>query len=737
MTMRAARWTAIWMGLAIGVLPAAPEWQEPRADLRLRVHSTSQWTHPVRVDLPERLSGEVRGVRAMLPGGREVPASPVLLGDRIVAVEVAVPRLGSADRTVPEGEVLAPVEVYLLKEAAAGSGTPIAQRQPAMLHRAVRSTRQLTTRPFTAAEALRLLGDAPASRRARAAEGPRARTYFYWTWDAAAVGKVPDPAKAGDPGESRVATMHWATALRLEGSQAVAFGANQDHVAWFLYLDGKPVADWRTSVREESGGRFGPVVELDAGLHLFECIVVQQEGEPLPEILWRSRGGKEAAAVPAELQHTIRVPETVLVERRDGPSGGFAFARFEQRLRARTEDAFLDLALAPVQTDGKPLPAAAFVVGGAKRPEAWVRAPFLPPVRVPFGDGELEFPARPGWVAPTTFEVDVRLAEGPAILSAGQAYPAEVRLELLDHLEESAAARLTLHWQQLGPAGKTLRSGSLPLAADRLGAATRFDLPLLDDTHTVELRTCLDGLEVARRRSFRILRPQDDLAGLHASGRSLFLDRERAVLVCAPLAQLATPPRSGRKGAPHLLVLDDFWATVSGPEANFRPEAALGGETDYAVFRLALARGRALGSAGELRKFELLPTLLERQPDEVLLALGRNDLEAGADPRELCRHLLFMAQAAQARGIRPSLLALPSLPGIAPEATREAALLVKELGMRLGVPVVDAFSAERLGHFDGPFSAYFATADGAVTLTTPNDAGRRLLADLVRQVLCP
>ena len=72
-----------------------------------------------------------------------------------------------------------------------------------------------------------------------------------------------------------------------------------------------------------------------------------------------------------------------------------------------------------------------------------------------------------------------------------------------------------------------------------------------------------------------------------------------------------------------------------------------------------------------------------------------------------------------------------------PEATREAALLVKELGMRLGVPVVDAFSAERLDHFDGPFSAYFATADGAVTLTTPNDAGRRLLADLVRQVLCP
>lgn len=734
MSRRAVQWTAILTILALGALGAAPPWQVPEANRRLRLHSSSQWTHMVRVDLPAEWREEIDGVQAMLSGGRNLPAALVRLGGQAVAVELAVPRLGATDRAETEGESLAPVEVYLLTEPVAGDA-PIAQRMPALFHRAVRPSRQLTTRPFTAEEAIRLLGDAPAPRRGRAAAATRARTYFYWTWEAPGIGQVAEPEKNATPGENRVAKMHWATALRLETKQAVAFGADQDHVAWFLYLDGKPVADWRTSVPEEKGGRFGPVVELEPGHHLLECIVVQQHGEPLPKILWRQRGSKDASPLPPELQTSVRLPELVLAEQRDGSRGGFALARIEQRLRARTEDQFLDLALAPVQSGGEDLPAPAFLVGGKKVAEAWVRTPFLPPVRVPFGDDELEFPTRQGWVAPTTFEVDVRLEEGPAVLSADQAFPAEVCLELLDHLEEHAAARLRLDWHLLGPDGQSLRSGSLPLDSERLGVATPFAIPLDANARTVEIRTRIDGLDVARRRGFRILRPADSLANLHALGRSLFLGTERAVLVCDPLAPLPAPPPSARRGKPHLVVLDDFWATVSGPEASLRPETLLAGNSAYAVFRLPLGRDR--GAAAELRKFALLPPLLDRGAEAALLALGREDLQAGADPRELSRHLLFMAQAAQAHGIRPSLMALPSLPGVPAEHSREAALLVKELGMRLGIPVVDAFSAERLGHFDGPFATYFATADGGVTLTTPNDAGRRLLADLVRQVLSP
>jgi len=197
-------------------------------------------------------------------------------------------------------------------------------------------------------------------------------------------------------------------------------------------------------------------------------------------------------------------------------------------------------------------------------------------------------------------------------------------------------------------------------------------------------------------------------------------------------------PPTGRKGTPHLVILDDFWATVSGPEADVRPETVLGEQLPYAVSRLAVPRGRAAGAAGDLRKFGLLPALAERRADATLFALGWEDLQVGASARDLCRHLLFLVQAAHAHGTRPYLMALPSLPDAAPATTREAALLVKGLGFQLGVPVVDAFSAERRGTFDsGLFSQYFTAAQGAVTLSTPNNAGRQRLCELVRQVLRP
>lgn len=739
MTMRAAKRAAILVLLMAGALWAAPAWQVPEADLRLRVLSSLSRAHQVRVDLPESLRDEVRGVRVMLPGQREVPADLVFLGGRPVAVELAVPRLPASSSAASAGESAAPLEVYLLKAPApAGTATALAQRAPAVMHRAVRPTQQLTTRPFTAAEAIRLLGDAPTHSARASTLRPRSRTYFYWAYDAPKLGQVPDPARTGDPGENRVGVLHWATDLRIEGTRAVAFGANQEHVAWFLYVDGKPVADWRTSQTEASGARLGAVVELAAGFHLLECVVVQQNGEPLPDVLWRDRGSKSPEPIPAELQNTVRLPNTVLVERKDGPTGGFSLKDVGQRLRARTEDQFFELQLEAVKNGDQDLPAASLLVNGAAVQDAWVRAPVVPPIRVPFGDGSLEFPARNTWLAPSSFEVDVRLTEGPAVLSADQPYPATVRLERLDELSAEVAQQLRIQWVLLDGNGATLRTGEVPCRAERVGAETTFDLPLVAGTHTAELRVTLAGLEVARRRCFRVLRPEDSLVGLQAIGRSLFLNRERAVLVCAPLAALPALPPSGRGGTPHLVILDDFWATVCGPEAMLRPEAILGQQGQFAVFRLAAERDQADGAAGELRKFDLLPPLLDQRADVTLLALGWEDLQAGASARELCRHLLFMAQAAQAHGVRPCLLALPTLPNTSPQATREAALLVKELGVRLNVPVVDAFSAERLGHFAGqPFSQYFAAAQGTVTLTTPNDIGRQRLADLVRQVLCP
>jgi hypothetical protein len=735
---QAAKWAAVLLLLATGIFAAAPAWQVPEADLRFRLLSSSHWTHLIRVDLPPSLRAETKGVRAMLSKKRELPAQLVYLGKTPVAIELAVPRLQSSDTKDTATDAAAPVEIYLLKKEAKPEAESKLQRTPAQLCRSVRSTRSLTTRPFTAVEAMRLIGAAPASRHGRSSSAKRPRTYFYWIWDIAGVGHVFNRTKWTDPGEKRIGTLHWVSDLRSETKQTVAFGADQPHVAWFVYVDGKPVADWRTGKPETSGVTMGPVVELSPGFHQLEYIVVQQHGETIPRLLWREQGKKETVAVPADAQYSVRLPQTLIVEGKNGRAGGFRFDRVEQRMRERTDRQFLDISLDHLKVNDKSLPQATIAGAPDGGRQIWLPAETVPPIRVPFGDQTLEFPARHAWLAPTTFDVETRLMEGPVVLSADQPYPATMCLDTLDNLPEETAKRLHVQWDLQGMDGKSLRSGEAPCRADREGARTSFEIPVVAEARRVVLKTVLDGLEVAPRQSLRLLRPTDSPIGLRVAGRSLFLGHERAVLVCAPLGPLAAIPPSTRKGAPHLVILDDFWATSSGPDATVRPETVLAKALPYAVFRLSPAVDQAVGAAAPLRKFGLLPSLLEQRADAALFALGWQDLQAGTSGEDLCRHLLFLVQAAHAHGIRPSLMALPTLPNTQVSAVREAALLVKELALRLKIPVVDAFSAERLGDFEGgPFSRYYAAAQGAVTLTTPNDTGRQRLCDLVRQVFAP
>ena len=733
MTLRAAKWAAVLLVALAGGLVGAPAWQIPAAETRLRVLSAHQLAHLVRVDLPEGLREKTADVRAMLPGKRVLGARLVRIGETPVAVEVSVPRLLPADTKDTETDSAAPIEIYLLAEALADpAAQDIPQRATCLMHY---SARALTTRPFTPDEGIRLLAAPPTTRRGRAAG--RFRTYFYWTWETPGVGQVSRPDKQASPGENKTATIHWATDLRLDAPRAVAFGADQPNVAWFLYVDGRPVADWRTSQPTDRPLRMGPVVELAAGFHLLEYVVVQTSGETIPRVFWRDRGGKEPAPIPPDLQHTVRLPGTVLVEGREGPAAGFVLARLEQRQRTHTAEQFLDLSLAAPKVAGKELPGTRWE-GHQDAADVFVPAPALPALRLAFGDVVLRFPPRHAFEPPTTFALAARVLEAPPVLSAGQPFAAAGVLDALADVSPELAARLTLRWRQHDAVGGVLRSGETPCNAERVGAETPFSIPLDGNARRLEFTLALDGLEVAPTRRLRVLRPADSMAGLRAVGRSLFVGRERALLVCDPLRPLPPLAPAARRGAPHLVILDDFWAALSGPEATLRPETVLGEKLPRAVFRLAVPQGLANGAAEDLRKFDLLPALLERRPDATLLALGWDDLRGGGSALELGRHLLFLAQAAHARGARPLLLALPSLPGVAPDAVRESALLVKELGLRLEIPVVDAFSAERLGRFDGgPFSRYFAAAGGAVTLPTPNDAGRQRLCDLVMQVLSP
>jgi len=76
------------------------------------------------------------------------------------------------------------------------------------------------------------------------------------------------------------------------------------------------------------------------------------------------------------------------------------------------------------------------------------------------------------------------------------------------------------------------------------------------------------------------------------------------------------------------------------------------------------------------------------------------------------------------------------MPGVARDTSRLTALLVKELGYKLQVPVVDGYSQELLDFGGGQgFTGFFSTPDGQATLSSPNNRGRVWLCRLLEKTI--
>ena len=125
-----------------------------------------------------------------------------------------------------------------------------------------------------------------------------------------------------------------------------------------------------------------------------------------------------------------------------------------------------------------------------------------------------------------------------------------------------------------------------------------------------------------------------------------------------------------------------------------------------------------------LAAISALPQLIASRPDFALLSVGAAPLRAGQTPAEWCQTLLFLAQACQAAGIDPILVALPELPGLPSGIGRNAALLTKELGLSLGVAVADLYSHQRLNQVDS--ATWYQHA--GIDLPTPQDTARQWLS---------
>ncbi|MBN2449867.1 MAG: hypothetical protein JXR77_05730 [Lentisphaeria bacterium] len=725
-------WVALVSGggwVSPGWAAEAAAWVHEDAAVRIRAALGGRSASQYRLDLPKPVAGTCRGVAVYVEGDK-VAASPIATTGPMDAVWFAVGKHHLERRRRESKTEDLPVDIYLFAEEKVPVPLPAEYRRPA---RFVRATRSLVTRPFTAPEATRMM------------HGLSSDEGGLYRFDMTGIATTFDREQWQEPPERRSALMVWSAGVRLDSRVSARFGGSHDGVAWFVFVDGRPTADWCTAERAEGGGFWGPGTEVDAGLHQVDFFVVQRPGEPIPECLWHVEG-QPAARLLGDLP--LEHPEALRIEL--GRGGAVAELAYREVVRYLFEDVGTEaVTLQCRRVDGSAFAADALpsfsgaeVRGTAAAGDLLLATARLPGavVRVEGGGegaGTLRFPPRPLWLNARRVHGSLRLGAGPAVIAASGPLRMSLELSLAGDVEPALVGRLGVVGVLLDRSGKEV--GSVPIASGRLG---RMEAAVPVDASPARIRfdVSAEGIPLVRSAYLTVLRPGNDLDGLTAAGESLFLGGERVVLACRPLEPLpSVGGMAGAEGLPlRIGILDDFLTTQDAPGAMLLPEQTLGRDWPVppAVFRESVVSAGEGGVRADVDLFRAFARLLELRPDVVVLAAGAADARRGRRPEEVCQRLLFLAQASAAAGADPVLVALPGLPAVPVPFSKRNALLCKELAWHLRTAVVDAHSRDLLDHGrSDSFLDQFATPGRRLPLSVPNDQGRRWLYALLDETV--
>jgi hypothetical protein len=725
-----ARNTAVWVLLLAALATplrtggAPPGWRCEDASVRVFVSTEHKREHVLQVPLPVGLGpNTLRGAAAFDSEGTPLPCSLFEIADgRPRRLEVQLDRRQAYRAHVSRADLVTgflPLVVYLLPERESPLPIPDSERLTVGFSRTVE---ELTTRPFSTAEFMAFSTARPM----------RYRAYSeVEAWVPAAAGSV-----WAQPPEEKVARLHWFGELFCVEGESLRIGADQDHVAWFVLFDGAPVAGWQEGEANAGGGRLSAALTPDAGLHRIDLFAIQVPGEPLPQLLLSLNGSEPAPPPRQRLASPHCAPALTVQDRGQAPLGYLRTdpVRYWDAQTGHTWTACTVAALpdGTGEDDGPRL--------RLDRRPAWhqgfarvtLAGNAVPGLTVSRGRSELGIQGRCLWpdeivrLAPR-----VVLEPVPAFALQGSVLTLYPRIEglpqpLVEGLQRDAGFELvtTVEGQEGEQGiGVDVRSLQKP-------AILALSVPRLQSSDTV-LRTTLriDGLALGREQTIHLASPGAALERLVTRGERLFLGDTPLILTPQPLAmQTLKAPDSVPV---RVLICDDFLALTTGPGADLLPEKELAVPGIREVQRVHTQRPAFAGTPLPSRKLALIPELAPARPDVVIWAVGAADQRAGTPAGEFCLQLLFLAQHTAAIGAVPVLVTLPELDGARTESdqVRRTALLVKELGAKLGIPVLDLYSAARLASGNGTdnvFQHAYEPEDGPpIGLFTPANRGRR------------
>ncbi|OPZ25158.1 MAG: hypothetical protein BWZ02_02582 [Lentisphaerae bacterium ADurb.BinA184] len=736
------------LALVLGAATAAvaggwADWRHPEAAWRLRAArvEASGKAHLLRVDFPAEIQGQVKGLVAYRGDHQPLPAAPVLVGTVTVAAEVQVPAgpafdpafAATAGGQFPDPQ---PVLVYLLAEASVPNPLGEANRPPVAVYW---TPERYIARPHTADEL-------------RALDGRLGAAPFREDVPGFVLSGGARPPSLEVLRQSAV-RLRCSTTLVLGETRRLRLGADAPSTAWFLYADGRLVADWKNHALAEGGAFLSEVLVLPAGLHSLDLVAVKRPLEPVPALSWKAEGG-QVEVIPTGRLCASRPSLAWRLEAREGgaqpglavslPTALGVAAGGRDPLALRIANLSLDAANAPIASG------VVAEIGGIKPAfgDLVVLDGTVPPaVRLTVADapagGALTWPVSFPRPTPLLMPPQIWITRLPVTVAEGAAADLTVCVSgFPDSLQAVAQGTpFQIRAVQRDRAGQALGE---PHAVDATLAQLRAGHPvsvlLAADAARLDLSVTLAGTPLVGDARIHLLDPAGPVERIRPAGERLTLDGEPALLRCPrPQGGEFHVRRSWRPKCGRTLVwVDEFWAPANGPGAQLRPDEWLTAHTAFKATHLRVAEAASRDCRPDLRLFDRLADTFGRQPCVVVWMTGAADLRNKVPLDEYERRLLFLAEATRRRGALPILVTVPPFADLPPERSREAALRVKQLALRLGVPALDPYSVLRAEEAAGRDSRRFLSTAPGVTLGAANDDGRawmcRLLRDQLRDV---
>ena len=463
----------------------------------------------------------------------------------------------------------------------------------------------------------------------------------------------------------------WEAVFCLDDDSQLAFGSDQGFTCWTIWIDGQPVADWRTALPGPENRFFGQASKLAAGLHSLQFLVIQKSDESLPACLFRPADSQDAGQPIANLLPCQ-------------PATKFEAGIADKPLLSCTMQ--LDLTKSLVSRNGASWTVYQCTQQGQNtdKTNLVTNQGCWPALDCQLGDGlSLHFPALPRLaIGVKAEELRWRWENLPLGLSPGQPLAWHASLLNASCLSQESA---TLRQEALSKDGQVLMETPLDWSTDgRFG--TSMTLP--KDAAWLRLSLTISDVEPVDDLRLRLMPPQDDLSHLSCSANYLLQDDGTRVVLCPSADKFPVPGKNVWK-APRLVMLsENAWypaelrGDFAGSLAAVWPEAQV----------QAVPVPPSAGSDLICRELLAALKMLDQEEQLVMLNLGDAARYAGLSADDWLPCLKFCAQAVLHRGKLPILVTFPEADDHWRSASRDYALAVKRLGAELQVPVLDLYS---------------------------------------------